>query len=364
MKKKRNILICPLEWGLGHSGRSLVIVKKLVAAGNNIIIGAGEEHLAFFRKEAPGLTYISFPGYRPAYSRFLPQYLKLLINLPVLTLHTIREHNQLKKIIKEYNIDIVISDNRFGLWNRDIRTLYITHMPRIPFPSFFRFLEFTGVLLHRMIIRRYSLCFIPDLPGEPNVSGRLSHGIKLPANVRYIGLLSRFQETEGASSDSQETARHNTVVLSGPEPQREILRKQLADILKDREPVTVFLGGKPAGCEKMIREGNIIWHDHLNASAMRDTILTSDSIITRAGYTSVMELISLGCRALLIPTPGQTEQEYLARSLSEKGWFASVSQKNIRPEGILVSKGASWPEDLITQSKVYLEKAIEELLKD
>ena len=192
MNTRHNILICPLEWGLGHAARMIPMARKLLDMNQNVFIASGEEHLNLFRKELPGLTYIDFPGFKPGYSRYLPQYIPLLFKTPLLLFHIIREHYRLKRIISDYSIDIVISDNRFGLWNRKIRTAYITHMPLIPFPKPFQFLEFIGIRLHRFIIRKYSLCFIPDLPGEINLTGRLSHGIRLPENVRYIGILSRF----------------------------------------------------------------------------------------------------------------------------------------------------------------------------
>jgi UDP:flavonoid glycosyltransferase YjiC (YdhE family) len=362
LNQVRNILICPLEWGLGHAGRMIALAEKLRKRGNNIIIGAGEEHLAFFRKELPGLSFINFPGYKPGYSKFLPQYLRLLLNIPVLIFHIIREHRKLREIIGEYNVDMVISDNRFGLWNKKIISVYITHMPRIPFPAPFSCLEFIGILLHRMIIKRYSLSFIPDLPGEINISGRLSHDLRLPGNIRYIGLLSRFSEFNTKSADNPVNVRHNTIILSGPEPQREILRKKLADIFFDREPVSVFLGGKPDGTGEMLRSGNIIWYDHLCSAEMKEVIKSSESIITRAGYTVIMELISLGCSALLIPTPGQTEQEYLARTLTGKGWFAAIPQKELKTKISVASIKPAWSDQLMVQSKILLDKAVDELL--
>jgi hypothetical protein len=338
------------------------LAAKLRETGNNIIIGAGEEHLSFFRKELSGLAYINFPGYKPGYSRFLPQYLKLLFSVPVLLYHIFREHRQLKKLIGEHNIDMVISDNRFGLWNRKITSVYITHMPRIPFPGAFSFLEFIGILLHRAVIKRYTFCFIPDLPGEVNVSGRLSHGLRLPGNVRYIGLLSRFSGIDTTASDNPVNIAHNTVILSGPEPQKGILKQKLTSILKDKKTVTVFLGGMPAGKDEIARTGNIIWYDHLHSPAMKEVIITSETIVARSGYTLIMELISLGCSSLLIPTPGQTEQEYLASSLSEKGWFTTISQKKLTEETDLSSIKPQWSDELKLQSKILLERALKELL--
>ena len=363
MNKIKNILICPLEWGLGHAGRMIPLAARLREMGHNVFIGAGEKHLSLFRKEIPGLSYIDFSGYKPVYSRFLPQYLKLLFDTPLLLFHIIREHIRLKKIIRQHSIDIIISDNRFGLWNRKIVSVYVTHMPRIPFPAVFSFLEFFGVLLHRAVMKKYSLCLIPDLPGEINISGRLSHGIKMPDSVRYIGLLSRFYDLEVNGDDSPVKERHNTVILSGPEPQKGILKNLLTDITDKSKFLTVFLGGDPGNSHLPVRSGNSIYFNHLDSSVMREVIQKSDFIITRAGYSVIMELISLDRSALLIPTPGQTEQEYLARRLSQLGWFTTVSQKKIKDGIPLLKARQEWPDELILNSRLLLEKALDEILQ-
>ena len=363
MNRSKNILICPLEWGLGHAARMIPLARKLQEMNNNIIIGSGEEHLALFRTELPGLTYINFSGFRPGYSRYFPQYLILLLKTPMLLYHIVLEHLRLKKIIREHAIDIVISDNRFGLWNKNVISVYVTHMPLIPLPKPLRLLELIGVMLHRAVIKRYSLCFIPDLPGELNVSGRLSHGVRLPDNVRYTGILSRFNYTEESNQQNRIKFQHNTVILSGPEPQREMLKKKLVTLLKEQEPLTVILEGRPDKPEEIVKSGNILYYNHLAASEMKDMITGSESIISRSGYTTIMDLISLNRAALLIPTPGQTEQEYLAGYLAEKGWFCTISQGEIKAGFSLPSTEASWPVEIIEQSKILLSEALKELLE-
>ncbi len=355
--KNHHILICPLEWGLGHAARMIPLAKKLAGRGDNVFIGAGEEHLSLFRTEMPGLTYINFPGFRPGYSRYFPSWLVMFCKIPALVYHLIREHSELKKIIRDNSIDIVVSDNRFGLWNKDVTTAYVTHQLRIPFPKPFGFAEIIGIMFQRAIIRKYNFCFIPDLPGETNISGRLSHGMKLPANARYIGLLSRFSDIPPAA-DGSSGFRHNTVILSGPEPQRSILKQKLEILLRDQEPPTVFLGGRPGNGDEMIRTGSIISYSHLGNAQMCETLKTSDCIISRSGYTTIMELISLGCTALLIPTPGQTEQEYLAVYLEEKGWFRTVSQKNIGTAVLASSKSIFNGKEMMDQSRKLFEEAI------
>jgi hypothetical protein len=337
------------------------VARMLLERNYNVIIGSGKEHQAMFRNELPGLTYIDFPGFKPEYSRFLPQYISLLLRIPLLLYHIAAEHIQLKKIINENKIDIILSDNRFGLWNRRIKSVYVTHQIVIPFPRIFRFLEWTGILFHRYFIKKYSFCFIPDLPGDINLSGRLSHGFRLPENTRYIGLLSRFT---GRSQSVENRFRfpHNTVILSGPEPQRGVLRQKLIEILSKREPPSVFLEGKPGDSVEMSKSENIISYNHLPANEMQEMIKGSTGIVTRSGYTSVMELISLNCSALLIPTTGQPEQEYLAEYLSGKGWFGTISQDRLNESAIPASLEAQWPSYIFEESSELLDKALEELL--
>ena len=273
------------------------------------------------------------------------------------------EHHKLRRIIAEYAVDIIISDNRFGLWNRKVITVYVTHMPLIPLPKYLKFIEPLGVYLHRQIIKKYSLCFIPDLPGNLNLSGRLSHGLKLPDNVRYIGILSRFIEPEQPNDENPVKFPHNTVILSGPEPQREILKQKLVILLKDKEPITVMFEGKPGNRGEIARNENIIFYSHLPAYRMKGIIASSDSILTRAGYTTLMELVSLNCTALIIPTPGQTEQEYLAEYLSEKGWFYTLSQDEIKAGMSIRKEKAFCHGELNRQSSILLTEALKDLLE-
>ena len=361
MNKKLNILICPLEWGLGHAARMIPVVNMLRRMNHNVMVAAGEEHLNLFREELPDLALIPFPGFRPGYSRYLPQYLALLFKTPLLLYHICKEHYRLKSLIQEYSIEIVISDNRFGLWNKKVRTAYVTHMPRIPFPEPFHFLEFIGISLHRFIIKKYSFCFIPDLPGEINLSGRLSHGIKLPENVRYIGILSRFADPATTSSSLADSFNHNTVILSGPEPQRRIFKEKILNLLRDEKTTTLFLEGRPGNGSTIDREENFVFCSHLQSPAMRKIIDTSEKIIARAGYSTIMDLVSMKKSALLVPTPGQTEQEYLAALLSSKHWFSSCPQRRLRQLIMNDMASTDVPHEINDQSPLLLEKALLEL---
>jgi UDP-N-acetylglucosamine transferase subunit ALG13 len=363
LNKQLNILICPLEWGLGHAARMIPVARILMEEGHNVIIGSGEIHLSLFRDELPGLTLINFTGFKPGYSRFLPQYLSLALKIPILIYHILLEHFALKKIIKQYNIEIVISDNRFGLWNTNITTVYVTHMLLIPFPKKLKFLEPVGSFLHRQIINKYSFCFVPDLPGDLNLSGRLSHGLKIPENVRYTGLLSRFSHFKHIRSENQSKFLHNTVILSGPEPQREILKQRLITLLKTTEPQTIMFEGNPEKNGNTSKNGNITFYSHMQSAQMKEIIEESGLIITRSGYTTLMELVNMNCSALIIPTPGQTEQEYLAEYLSEKGWFSTSKQCELKEPIELKAGDVAWPDTINSLSDLLFNEALKELLE-
>ncbi|HLP72783.1 MAG TPA: glycosyltransferase [Bacteroidales bacterium] len=363
MIRKKNILICPLEWGLGHAARMIPLASKLLECGNNVFIGSGEKHLALFRAELEGLKYIDFTGFSPKYSRIFPQYFIMLLKTPMLLYHIIREHRKLQRIISDYSIDIVISDNRFGLWSNRITSVYVTHMPLIPLPRPWKLFERIGVLLHSYIIKKYTYCCIPDIEGELNLSGNLSHGMQLAPNARYIGILSRFCMDYGTGKN-QFGFQHNTVILSGPEPQRSILKKKISDIYREKLPLTIILEGKPGDKEENKQEGNLICCSHLPAAEMKQLLKTSELIISRSGYTTIMDLACIGSGALLIPTPGQTEQEYLADYLSDKGWFTMIRQNEI--DNILpMRKLNEIPSISIKEeSNKLLDKFLRELLQE
>ena len=338
------------------------LARKLKSLEHNIIIGTGREHLAFMRMEMPGMEYIHFPGFRIRYSGKLPQYVIILLKIPVLLYHSIREHFLLKKIIREHAVDIVISDSRIGLWNRRIKSVIIIHFPRVPLPPCLRIFEKPIFSVGRFIIGKFTYCYIPDIEGEGNLTGRLSHDPELTLNTRFIGILSRFSKYESGESSISEKF-HFMVILSGPEPQREILRNRLTGVLSSTGERTIVLGCDPASGYNEIVSGNIVYQSHLPEKDMAELILGSNIIITRSGYTTIMELVSLNRSAIIIPTPGQPEQEYLAKYLAGKGLFLTVKQSeigNLPEREIPVMK---WARRINEESEKLLEKALAELLE-
>jgi predicted glycosyltransferase len=222
-------------------------------------------------------------------------------------------------------------------------------------------MEPAGIMLHRLLIKRYDFCYIPDLPGDNNISGRLSHGLRLPENVRYIGLLSRFSQLVQTGSKATGHS-YNTIILSGPRHQKELLKKKLTDIFREKEPPTVIFEGKPHLKNEVEKDCNITLYSHLPSVEMISIIAGSEGIICRSGYTGIMDLIVLNSNALLIPTPGQTEQEYLAEYLSEKGLFSYLNQKNLNVNTVFPGKQMIDNSGIVRDSSLLLSRALEELL--
>ena len=338
------------------------IAAELMERGHKVLFASGNEHLNLIKSELPTCELIVFPGFNPRYSRRLPQSVWLLFKIPSLIYHIIYEHFTLKKIIKEHSIDLIISDNRFGLWNSEITSVYVTHMPRIPFPKAFRFMEPVGIFIHRQIIKRYDRLFIPDLPEEPSLSGRLSHGLKLPDNTRYIGILSRFSADGNTAKHTDKT--HNLIILSGPEPQKEMLKQKLINIFKNKPLTTIILGGNPAADTKRESLNNLIFYNHLPTREMLDVIIKSKSIITRSGYSTIMDLVAIGCNALLIPTHGQPEQEYLAEHLGKQGLFHSTEQRKLDAQTHIPDSIITNTKHIANKSAFLLKSALDEVLDE
>jgi hypothetical protein len=322
------ILICPLDWGMGHTTRMLPIASELLREGHEVVFGGSERQLALVKNDLPAAGTLIFAGFTTRYSKVLPMYLYTLFRVPAFITALIREHRQLKSVLSSGGFDMVISDNRMGLWNKSVKTIYITHMLRIPMPLMLRFLEPIGVWIHRQFINKYDECHIPDSEGESNLSGRLAHKVRLPNNARYTGILSKFSicKPEDIVLPQKLAHLHNrtysVLILSGPEPQRGLLRKTISSGWHNRDEPLVILEGNPSDETTITVSDRIISVSHLTPAAMAAVIMESNEIFSRSGYTTIMELASLNrldIRATLIATPGQTEQEYLSRYISNTG---------------------------------------------
>lgn len=330
----KNILICPLNWGLGHATRCVPIIKDLTNQGNKVIIAADEGPLAFLQKEFPDHEFIKFPGFSPKYSRSNTQVFRMMRAFPGALCDFRRDHKTVESIVKNYNIDTVISDNRFGCWSKQAHSVFMTHQLHIQVPKVWKWATPIINLFNNSYIKKYDEVWVPDVEDEPSLGGKLSHPALNGVNTKYIGHLSRF------SSDNQsftEKTNKFLVILSGPEPQRTMFENIVLKQARETKDNILILRAKPDSSE-LLRDvpDNASMFNHVDDDMFVKLVNSAEIIICRGGYSSLMDLKALGRTAFLVPTPGQTEQEYLARHLSKKQGWDWCRQGNFRLDKIKI----------------------------
>jgi hypothetical protein len=304
------ILICPLNWGLGHAARCIPIIRQLIDDGHEPVVVSDGFPLELLRGEFPAMRFIEFPSYPIHYAAGKSQVGAMLFNFPEIIKGIIKEHIWLKSILQEKHFDRIISDNRFGMWNKRTHSIYITHQLMVKMPVYLKFLEPLVHLIHKAFIDRYDECWIPDKESG-GLSGDLSHKYRIPKNARFIGPLSRFK---GMETMKPNTGFDTVAVISGLEPQRTIFEESLINRFRNDSRKTLLVVGKPGAINDVSQMNHITIVPHLPDDELASVLLGARKIISRSGYSTIMDLQALDClhKAEFIPTPGQTEQEYLA----------------------------------------------------
>jgi len=322
---KKKVLICPLDWGIGHAARCVPIIRQFQSMGWEVVAAADGRPQIFLKKEFPDLDIINFPGIKVNYPKNRWMAFHMLRRAPSFLIGFRKEHQRLKKLADEVNPDLIISDNRYGCWHSRIPSVFITHQLEIqvPFRLVKRILNFINI----WFINHYMECWVPDFELHHGLAGNLSHPAKLPRNTYYIGILSRFHKLHSTHNPTISTPLDLLVMLSGPEPQRSILQEKIIKQLDNINMQVAIVQGLPEVTDNFSMEGRIQVFSHLETKKMYEIIKRAKMIICRSGYSSIMDVVTLGKKAVFIPTPGQTEQEYLAHYLMDKKIFFSMDQK-------------------------------------
>ncbi|MEP6465528.1 MAG: glycosyltransferase [Parafilimonas sp.] len=315
------ILIAPLDWGLGHATRCVVIIHTLQKLNCNVSIAASGKIKNLLQTEFPNINFLKLPGYKIAYSkfkRFLP--FKILIQIPKILKIIDFENKWLNAILKAHNFNAIISDNRFGFYSKSVFSVFMTHQLQIK--TNFAWLDKKLRRLNYNYINNFNECWVPDFEDNFNIAGELSHPSTLPEiPVKYLGPLSRFKK-----SVNQKIKFTWMAIISGPEPQRSLFEKKIFEVAAKSNDTFLIIRGLPGQKENDFNFPNCTIFNHLNTADMQAAIESSEFIISRCGYTTVMEILSLKKKSVLIPTPGQTEQEYLAKHLSKQNWCYTFKQ--------------------------------------
>lgn len=312
----KRILITPLDWGLGHATRCIPIIRYLLSRQCEVFIGGSGGALALLRSEFPGLTFFDLPAYNPVYSKQDSMVWKMSLQLPKFFSVIANEHRVIKRIVRAHNIDLVISDNRYGCWSADVPSVFITHQSNILMPQRFGWLGGWIRKINETCINKFTHCWIPDYPEEHSIAGALIRFGKnnISSKVDYLGALSRFETRMNVSR------RYDVIgICSGPEPQRTLLETLLRDQFTGSRLTFLLVRGvvKDTEVSNVSSQGTVV--NFMTSRSLEEAIQASEIVVARSGYSTVMDMKALGKKAIFIPTPGQTEQEYLARRLKEKG---------------------------------------------
>lgn len=319
----KRVLVTPLDWGLGHATRCIPVIRLLLRHNCKVYIAGSGDSLLLLQKEFPQLPSFTIPAYKPEYPVHGSMVLKMAMQLPRFVRVIRDEHRAVEEIVTREQIDIVIADNRYGCWSSRAKSIFITHQSNILMPARFGWLApFVRNANHRMM-RKFSQCWIPDRPGDESIAGDLIAFGTFDDTIThaYIGTLSRFIPSGNC------TKQYDLLcVFSGPEPQRTMLENIVVQQVNGTTLKTLIVRGLPGNIPAAELHSHADVVPFMNSEALQQAIERSRCILARSGFSTVMDLTRLGGHVIFIPTPGQTEQEYLARRLMQKGIAYATTQ--------------------------------------
>ena len=317
----KKILVAPLNWGMGHATRCIPVIEALENHGYEPIIASDGVALELLKREFPKRKILELPSYKIEYAKNGSNFkTKMFFQIPNMIRAVRNENKTVERWIKEYGIDGIISDNRMGVYAKNIPSVFITHQLNVLTGNTTWFTTY----IHRLFIKKHLECWVPDVESKPNLTGKLGHPEDCSLNIKYIGPLSRLNKK------SLNKKYDLMVILSGPEPQRTLLEEKLRTELKEYDGDVIFIRGVVNGDSAAVTEDNITYYNFMNTEQLEQVFNESELILCRSGYTTVMDLAQLGKKAFFIPTPGQYEQEYLAKKLKKSGLVPYAFQDDFK----------------------------------
>lgn len=317
----KNILVAPLNWGLGHATRCIPIVHELEKNGYTPILASDGVALQILQKEFPHLKALQLPSYEIEYAKNGADFKwKLIKNSPKMIDAIFTEKKIVKRWVREYDLCGIISDNRLGVYSKKIPSVFITHQLNVLSGK----TTWISSKLHQHFIKKFTECWIPDIDKDPNLTGKLGHLKKSKLDLTYIGPLSRLEKKE------LPVKYDLMVILSGPEPQRTYLEQKIKNEIRLFDGKVIFVKGIIEPEQKTEKDGNVTYYNYMTSEDVETAFNESKMVLCRSGYTTVMDLAKLGKKALFIPTPGQFEQEYLAKRFKRNGLAPYVKQNDFK----------------------------------
>ncbi len=325
VSQPKKILITPLDWGAGHTTRCIPLAAHLLQTGHKPIVAGNEAQMAIIDQYFNGcIDTIYIAGYNVTYSGVNKvAQAGLLLQTPRL-LKTIGQENiRLKEIVKDLKPDGIISDNRYGMYHAHVPSVIMTHQLRIQ-SGLGNTVDNVLQRMHYKYLNRFSATWVVDTETSPGLAGTLSHPATMPDRYKYIGLLSRFA---GAVNAAPKENGPILMLISGPEPQRTEFSRMLWQQALKHNGEVIFAEGREAVTAPADVPAHITYHKRIDGPALADAIKSASMVVCRSGYSTLMDLRAINKPAIVIPTPGQTEQQYLGRMLHDSGVFYSTTQK-------------------------------------
>lgn len=318
----QTVLFAVLDWGMGHATRTSPLIAVARDAGHTIHVASRGTALAWLRERFPegDIVFHEKPGRHISYAeRF--NFLHIARQMPGFLRSIAEERAWTAKFTASHGVDGVFSDNCYGVWAPGVPSILMTHQLHLPVPLPLR-------AATRAAVRRWSAPFeevwVPDLQGEAALSGPLGHPALSQERTYYVGALSHLATGLTAGNGASFVA---VGMVSGPEPHRTLMEEGLRRWLAEVPGEHVIFAGKPGGGER--RDGNVWTRYSAPAEEILGAWRSSQFCVSRAGYSTVLDLVCEGKPAVLIPTPGQTEQLQVAAHLTHDPSFLTCSQRDL-----------------------------------
>lgn len=336
------VLVAPLDWGLGHATRCVPVIREFLNQGAEVELAVVRSNAGLLRGFFPELRQHLAPSYNIVYPKHgYNMGLWLLKNGAHLNRVIKFEHRFAEEMVSRFHYDVLVSDNRFGFYSRKAKSAYMTHQRRIAFPPLLSAFEPLGMLWHASVMKHFDEVWVPDMPESPGYAGSLSHVNKSPVPLRFVGALSRFEvesvrPLSGTAADDCGPYRF-VAVISGVEPARSRFEALLRSTLEKIPGHHAVILGKPSQGIKSWTEKNIDFYTHLDDARFAAVVKSAQWVVSRGGYSSVMDMAVLGAKCIFVPTPGQYEQVILGRDLAREGYAATIDESKFTTETLLAT---------------------------
>ncbi|MCQ2054220.1 MAG: glycosyl transferase family 28 [Fibrobacter sp.] len=335
------VLIAPLDWGLGHAARCVPVIREFLRQGAEVELAVVKANANFFREIFPDVRQRIAPSYNIVYPKHgFNMALWLLKNSGHLNKVMRFEHRYAEEMVERHGYDVLFSDNRFAFYSKKAYCIYMTHQRRIAFPRALSKFENVGIKWHAKLMKKFDEVWVPDLQESPGYAGPLSHLEETPANMHYVGALSRFSTYNPVAQRISDRLSKNknigvVAVVSGVEPARTEFEDQLRESLSDVPGHHVMILGQPSATRRSWTEGNIEFYSHLPMEEFADAVRHAKWVVSRGGYSTIMDMAVLDAKCICVPTPGQYEQIMLAQNLEAAGYAAHIPAQNLTAETMM-----------------------------